>query len=213
MEQRKAAIKEKFANEEYPIHIIGRHLSVTDAMKSYAVDKLKKIERFGVRVIEATIVMDIQKLVHTVDFILNVNNTKIKVSGRTDTMYASIDQALGKLESKLRRYHKRLSEHHAKGVKATSMNVNVLEGPPTPYLDDINDQIEEENLKQREEELKPRKVISHETLPMRTLSQEEAIMKLELSGDQFFIYKSEADQKVKVIYRREDGNYGVIEPE
>lgn len=211
---KKAAIREKFGDEEdYPIHVIGRHIEITDPMKAYAVDKLKKASRFGVRIIEATIVMDIQKVVHCVDFILNVNNTKVKVSGRTETMYSAIDKAIEHLESKLRRYHKRLSEHHAKGLKEASLlNVNIIEKPVAP-LDDINDQIEEENLRHVESNFKAHKVLSKETKPLKQLTQEEAIMKMELSGDPFLLFKAEEDHKLKVMYRRDDDNYGVIEVE
>ncbi|MFZ0564769.1 MAG: ribosome-associated translation inhibitor RaiA [Chlamydiales bacterium] len=212
-EKSKTQIKEKFSTAEYPIHVIGRHVDITEPMKAYAVDKLTKVERFGGRVIEATIVMDIQKLVHSVDFLINVNNTKIKVSGRSENMYASIDQAIEHLQAKLRRYIRRLHEHHTKGLSEIDVNVNVIEAEQISPLDDINDQIEEENLSQIEETLRPHKIVSRETRPLKTLSQAEAIMKMELSEDPFIVYRSEEDRKLKVIYSREDGNYGVIEPE
>ena len=211
IEKSKAQIKEKFVSKEYPIHVIGRHIDITDPMKAYAVDKLTKIERFGGRVIEATIIMDIQKLVHSVDFLINVNNTKIKVSGRSENMYASTDQAIAHLEAKLRRYTHRLHEHETKGLSEIDVNVNIVER--ISLLEEINDQIEEENLSQIEATLRPHKIVSTETRPLRMLNQEEAIMKMELSEDPFLVYRSEEDQKLKVIYRRNDGNYGVIEPE
>lgn len=211
-EARKTAIQEKFAEGEYPIHVIGRKVEVTDAMKKYAIDKLQKIQRFGGRVIEATVVMDIQKLVHSVDFIINVNNTKVKVSGRTENMYSAIDQAIDHLEAKLRRYHKRLTEHHAKGVKSVDMKVSIIERAIN-LVEDINDQIEEETLRKKEEDLHIPRVINKKTKVLKYLNQEEAIMKIELSGDLFLIYKGEEDHKLKVIYRRDDGNYGVIELE
>lgn len=211
-EKTKAEIKEKFANETYPIQIIGRHLDVTDAMKSYAIEKLKKVERlFGGRVMDVMIIMDIQKLVHLVDFIITVNNTKIKVVGRTENMYASIDQAIARLNTKLTRYNRRLHEHHAKGASEIETVVNVI-GPISP-LDDINDQIEEENLKRVEEELRPHAVVSRETYLVKTLNQEEAVMKMELSEEPFMLYLSEEAHKLRVIYRRLDGHYGIIEPE
>jgi len=210
-EKTKAEIKEKFANKEYPIHIIGRHVDITDPMKSYAIDKLTKVERFGGRVVEATVIMDIQKLMHTVDFLINVNNSIIKVTGRSENMYASIDQAIARLESKLRRYVQRLHEHNAKGLAEIDVNVNVIERI-TP-LEDINDQIEEENLRQAEDELRPHAVVSKEKRRLKMLNQEEAIMKMELSEGPFLLYRGEEDQKLKVIYRRDDGNYGVIEAE
>jgi putative sigma-54 modulation protein len=210
-EKTKAEIKEKFAHKKYPIHIIGRHVDITDPMKSYAIDKLTKVERFGGRVIEATVIMDIQKLMHAVDFLINVNNSIIKVTGRSENMYVSVDRAIARLESKLRRYVQRLHEHNAKGLAEIDVNVNIIERI-TP-LEDINDQIEEENLRQVEDELHPHQVVSREVRHLKTLNQEEAIMKMELSEESFLVYRGEEDQKLKVIYRREDENYGVIEAE
>lgn len=210
-ERTKADVKEKFAHFEYPIQIIGRNISITEPMKAYAIDKLTKVNRFGGRILDATITMDIQKQMQTVDFLLNINNTLIKVSGKSDNMYSSIDKALAHLEYKLRRYMRRLHEHHAKGLAEIEMNVNVI-NRITP-VEAINDQIEEENLKQTEEQLKPHQIVSREKTPLKTLNQEEAIMKMELTEDLFIVYKSEEDQKLKVIYRRDDGNYGIIEPQ
>ncbi|NGX55367.1 MAG: Ribosome hibernation promoting factor [Chlamydiae bacterium] len=208
---KKTVVKEKFENQEYPIHVIGRHVDISDPMKAYAVDKLTKAKRFGGRILDVTIIMDIQKLVHSVDFVLDVNNTKIKVTGRTHNMYASIDQAIARLEAQLRRYHRRLHEHHAKKTAEVDMNVNVVE--VIELIDEINDQIEEENLEHVEEELTPHKIVNREIRPLKILNQAEAIMKMDLSNDAFMIYRSEEDQKLKVIYRRTDSNYGIIEVE
>ena len=208
---KKTVVKEKFENQEYPIHVIGRHVDISDPMKAYAVDKLTKAKRFGGRILEVTIIMDIQKLVHSVDFVLDVNNTKIKVTGRTHNMYASIDQAIARLEAQLRRYHRRLHEHHAKKTAEVDMNVNVVE--VIDLIDEINDQIEEENLEHVEEELTPHKIVNREIRPLKILNQDEAIMKMDLSNDAFMIYRSEEDQKLRVIYRRTDSNYGIIEVE
>jgi len=49
-------------------------------------------------------------------------------------------------------------------------------------------------------------------MPLKTLSYQEAVMKLDLSHDPFMLFVNETDQKLKVIYRREDGDYGIIEP-
>lgn len=209
MAKSKAEIREKFENADYPIHIMGRHIEVTDPMKDYAIEKLTKIERFGGKVIDATIVMDIQKHIHTVDFIINVNNIKIKVSGSTRDMYSAIDQAIDRLVGKLSRYLEKIHEHHNKGVSVIDMHVNVIHRDP---LDEINDQIEEENLKQAESSLNPGEVVSKETRALKTLTQPEAVMKMELSEEPFIVYRCEVDRKLKVIYRREeDRNYAIIQ--
>jgi putative sigma-54 modulation protein len=105
-----------------------------------------------------------------------------------------------------------LSEHHALGIADIEMNVNVIQ--TISNLDEINDQIEEENLQTIEKNLHPNhKVVSKEKYPLSQMNQNEAVMKLDLSGDYFMIFRSEEDRKLKIIYRREDGNYGIIEPE
>lgn len=210
-EKTKSQVREKFQDEEYPIHVIGRHVDITEAMKNYAVEKLKKVNRLGGRFIEATIVMDVQKQVQSVDIILYVNDNKIKVSGRSESIYSSVDQAIDHLEKKLRRYTRRIHEHHAKGIKEIEMNVNVIQR--ISPLEDINDQIEEETLRHHEEEMRIPEIVKKETLGLKTLTHQEAIMKMELSEDPFLIFRSEDDQKMKVIYRRDDGNYGIIETE
>lgn len=212
MEGKRAATKEKFANESYPIRFVGRHVDITEPMKAYALEKLAKMEHFGVRVMDATIIMDIQRISHCVDYILDVDNTKIKVSGRSENMYASIDMAVGHLSSKLRRYHRRLREHHMKGIKSVPLNVNIIERQIKP-LEEINDQIEEENFVKIEETLKPHPITKKKTIHLKTLSHTEAVMSMELSGDNFLIYRDEQDRKLKVIYRRNDGNFGIIEVE
>lgn len=208
----KSKVKEQFANYEYPIQIVGKHIEITDAMRSYAVEKLRNIKRFGGHVVEAIITLDVQKLLHIVEFLIIVNNTKIKVSGHSTSMYASIDEAINHLEAKLRRYLDKLHEHHGKHLSQIDMNVNVLRGP-IPLLADINDQIEEENLRAMEAEFTPHKIVSQEKRPLKTLTLDEAVMKMELSGDLFMLYRSEESQKLRVIYRRKDGDYGLMEPE
>ena len=75
----------------------GRHVLVTDAMKDYAVDKIVKIDRFNARIIDVTVVMDIQKLEHRVDITMKVDHIFIKASASSDNMYASIDKAVDRL--------------------------------------------------------------------------------------------------------------------
>jgi putative sigma-54 modulation protein len=56
-------------------------------------------------------------------------------------------------------------------------------------------------------------IIDTKVKPLKTLNTEEALMRIDLSGDQFLIFRSEEDRKLKVLYRRKDGHYGLIRPE
>ncbi|MFT4554517.1 MAG: putative sigma-54 modulation protein [Chlamydiales bacterium] len=211
---RKSKLAEKFAedSQDYNISITGRHVHVTDGMKNYATEKVGKIERFSDRIIDVLVTMDIQKLDHKVDIVIKVDHTKIKAQASTKDMYASIDMAVGKIENQLLKYKNKLQDHHAKGLAAVDMNVNVFSRKVDP-VEEMNEEIEAENRRVVEAEYKPHEIVNSETRPLKILTYEEAIMKMELSKDHFMIFRNEEDNKIKVIYIREDGNFGIIEPE
>lgn len=207
--------KDKFAEEEalgYNISIIGRHIQVTEAMKQYAWDKLSKIERFHNHIMDVHVTMDIQKLEHSVTIIVKFDHFKVKSHAITTDMYVSIDQAIDRLQKQFRRWKERIQDHSKKKLSVVDMKVNVLQRPYNE-VDEFNAVIESEVKEERAKNMVPGKIIGEETLPMKQLTSDEAIMKMELSGDNFLIYRSEEDQKVKVIYRRNDGNYGIVQPE
>lgn len=208
---RKSKIAEQF--EGYEITITGRHILVTDGMKSYAVEKIGKINRFTDRIIDVLVTMDIQKLEHRVDISMKVDHIKIKAQARSENMYTSIDKAVAKIEAQLLKYKKRIQEHQAKGLTSVDMNVNVFRRDPLMELEEVNEDIEEETRRQIEDKYRPSEIVKTETRPLKILTIDEAIMKMELSGDVFMIFRNEEDNKIKVIYRRGDEAFGIIEPE
>ncbi|HNA61720.1 MAG TPA: ribosome-associated translation inhibitor RaiA [Rhabdochlamydiaceae bacterium] len=208
--------KEKFAEQEealgYRLTIMGRNVYVTEAMKNYAFDKLSKIDRFHNHVLDLHVTLDIQKLEHSCVIILSFDHFRVKVAASSTDMYASIDKAVDKLQAKIRRWKSRIQDHHKKAMSAIDMQINVLQSP-FDSLQEINEEIEISNKRSILDEYRPPKVIGADTRPLKTLTTEEAIMKMELSDDNFMIFRGEEDRKLKVIYRRRDGNYGIILPE
>jgi putative sigma-54 modulation protein len=205
--------KAKLVDQQaYNVIVTGRHLEVTEAMKNHAIEKLSKLDRFHDRIIDIAVTMDIQRVNHRVDIRMKVNNIKIKSQAITDNMYASIDQAVHKLQNQLRRYKGRIQDHQTHVGSIVNMPVKIVRAPKED-LTEFNDDIEEENYRQIEESLRPHSIVETETRPLKTLSNSEAVMKLELSLDRFFIYRDEVDRRLKVMYRRHDGNYGIIEVE
>ncbi len=197
----------------YNVIVTGRNVQVTEAMKGYAIEKVSKLERFANRIIDVIVTMDIQKLEHRVDIVMTVTHTLIKSRASSENMYASIDKAVDKMHSQLQKYKTRLQDHHAKGLAVVDMKVNVLRGP-IDEVTEVNDEIEEENSKALEQSYKLHEIVAEETMPLKILTYDEAVMKMELANDEpFMIFRHEQDQKIKVIYRRKDGNYGIIEPE
>jgi putative sigma-54 modulation protein len=193
---------------QYDISVQGRHVQVTDAMKDYVIEKLSKLDRFSTRIIDIAVTMDIQKLEHRVDVVMKFDHMKIKVQSSSDNMYASIDKAVDKLQARIRKYKERIQDHQAKGRAIVEMKVNILNAER-----DLEEETEQERARYTEKVYESHEIVRTETRPMKILTQDEALMKMELSNDQFLIYRSEEDRRIKVIYRMKDSNYGVIDVE
>lgn len=201
-----------FSEEGYDVSVTGRNVEITDAMKDYAVEKVSKMERFSQRIISVHVIMEVQKLLHKVDIVMKVDNIKIKSSAISPDIYASIDEAAHKLQTQLVRYKQRIQDHHFKPTKEVDMEVNVLRPLSDQELAEINEEIDYENRQNIIKRYAPKQIVSKDTKPLKQLTNNEAMLKLELSGDPFLLFLCEEDRRLKLIYRRKDGNYGIIEP-
>lgn len=204
--------KEKFAEEEslgYNIYIIGKNFELTDPMRKHVWDKLTKVERFHNHIMDVHVTLEIQKVEHVAVIVCHFNHFKVKVEARSTDMYASIDRAIQKLQHLFRKWKGKIQDYHKKPLNMIDMSVNVYHHPPRDETEEVNEAIDQENLKN----WMPHKVIANETRVLKHLTTEEAIMKMELSQDPFMLYRDEETQKLKLIYRREDQHYGVIQPE
>jgi putative sigma-54 modulation protein len=204
--------KTKFQNEGYTINITGKNVPISSTIQSYVMDKLSKIERFAPHILEILVTLDVQKLTHTACILIKFLHFKIKVQAATEDMYSAIDKAVDKLTKLIQKYKGKLQEHKNEHLPQIDMRVHVLREKPFD-LEEANEEIEEETLKKEMKQYEFHKVVDKEFLPLKTLTQDEAVMKIELSGDHFLVYRGEEDQKLKVIYRREDENLGVIQLE
>lgn len=212
--------KQKIAefDQGYNVVVTGRHVHVTEAMKAYAEEKLEKLERFGDRIIDIIVTMDIQKLEHKVDIVLKYGHTLIKSHASTTDMYASIDLAVNKLHAQLDRYKSRITDHHAKAHPVIDIPVTIYGVAGTQVTDErelteVNGEIEAETRRRQEKSLQLHEIVRVESQPLKILTNNEAIMKMELSGAPLMVYRCEVSRKLKVIYKLEDGNFGVVEPE
>ncbi|MFA5250236.1 MAG: ribosome-associated translation inhibitor RaiA [Parachlamydiales bacterium] len=201
----------KFENESYRISILARNLSMTPAIEQHVLSKLSKLEHFADHIIDINVTLELQRGNQTASILMKFLHFQIKVSASTSDLYTAIDKAVEKLVKLIKKYKTKLQSYRLKEQREAAIKVKVVERPST--LEEINDQIDEENLKQEEALYKLHKVVKTEALPLKMLKEEEAIMKLELAGDDFLIYRSEEDQLLKVIYRRKDGDLGIIQIE
>lgn len=205
----------EFLQDVYNISVTGRNVMVTDAMKDYATEKVSKIERFSNRIIDVVITMDVQRYEHRVDIVMKVDHLKIKSSANSENMYESIDKAVHKIEAQLLRYKSKIQDYHlGKGHhNSVDMNINVLRAVQDNEVLEVNEDIEDESRRRLYDQFSPHKIVDKESQPLKTITDGEAIMKMQLSGNAFLIYRGEEDRKIKVIYLRKDGDFGVIQAE
>lgn len=206
---------EKSDIQGYNVSVVGKHFPITDAIRNYVFEKLDRIEHLAVtdHIIDVIVTLDAQKLEQSCSILVNLYYFHVKVQASTDNMYSAIDKATDRVLKLIRRYKTKLQSTRAENLSTIDIHVNVIK-PLSDDLAAINDEIAAENAREEEEENKwLHEVVAKETVPLRMLTQDEAVMKMELSDEPFLIFRGEEDQKIKVIYRREDKNYNVLQIE
>ena len=198
--------------QEYALHIVSKHKEASEAIKEHIQRKLTKLEKFTDRIVDIHVNCEVQKLNHNVRIGMKFSHFRVQTHATTLDLYQSIDKAIEKLQRKLSKWKSKIQHHHTKEPKMVSMPVDIYEGTEK-YLEDINDAIEEETQERVESMMAPPKVVKEKKRNLKMLTNDEALMKLELSMDNFLVFRSEEDQKLKVAYRRRDNSYGLLQPE
>lgn len=170
------------------IIVTGRQIEVTPALKNYAEKKIKKIKRYLSNITEAVVTINVEKYRHKVEVLLKVNGVLVQAEGITGDIYSSIDDVVDKLERQIKRYKEKLVSHRKSESKASAI---VNEASAIAEVGRI--------IKNKRFELKP-------------MSPDEAVMQMELLDKDFFIFSNDNSGDINVIYRRKDGNFGLIEP-
>jgi putative sigma-54 modulation protein len=186
--------------------MIGRNIEVTDAMRSYAEEKLEKLNRFSDQIVDAKVVMSYATDGNPaepakVEVQLNVPNGIVRAEESGPDTYAATDMVVEKLERQLRRFKER------RLAKRTQEPPASLEVPPLPIDNDgALPPVEGED-----EESDPA-IVRVKRHVMRPMSPEDAAMQMEALGHSFFVFHNMDTEVISVIYLRDDGDYGLIEP-
>jgi len=182
------------------VRVTVRHESITDSLRSYAVEKVNHLPLEYPKIIDAKVILDVHKGRHEAEIVLTCSNhILIQATAIHEDMYAAIDAAASKVARRMRKQKTRLLKR--KRVRPESIR----------YVDEF--QFNEAVLDHSEESVAdPEPVIIHrESVQVRTLQKEEAIMDLELSDKPFVLFHNERREgKLQLVYRRKDGEYASI---
>jgi putative sigma-54 modulation protein len=173
------------------IRTIGKNIEVTDALKSSVEKKLSKLEKYFGESVNATATLSVQRNLQKIEVLIPFNNVMLRAEEKNDDMYSAIDLVIDKLEGQIRKQKTKLQKRNYEGSLRFQ---NILS-----YDEDLSNG-EPEIVKTKKFAIKP-------------MSDEEAVLQMELLGHDFYVYKSSNTNQVNVLYKRKDGNYGLIEQE
>jgi putative sigma-54 modulation protein len=184
------------------IQIKGKNFEITDALKAYVEKKLPKLEKYFHDLKEAVVTMSVQRGLHVVEVQLEGDGILLRGEERRGTdMYGSIDQVVEKLESRVKKFKGKLYDKTiAEGPKEKE---TIREGIRTESLgpEGFEGEIEEAPT-----------VVRTKKFAMKPMTPEEAAQQMELLHHDFFVFRNAQTEDVNVVYKRDDGNYGLIEP-
>ena len=170
-------------------NIHGRKIDVTDSIKSYIEEKIGRLDKYfeNPEEITATAVIKLRGKDQVVEVTINANKFILRGEESHKDLYASIDKVSDKIERQIRKNKTRLKK---KSVKDISKD----------FVLDFEETEENDNV-----------IVKRKTIENKPMSEEEAILQMELLGHEFFAYKNEETNEVNILYKRKDGDYGVLE--
>ncbi len=173
----------------------GENLEITPAIREYIETKVSKLEKYFSNELEANVYANAKVYKNgnqKIEITVPLKGVTLRAEEVNTDLYASVDLAVDKLERQMRKHKTRINRKgREKGIVEDELITSELET------------IEESDL----EFVKVKKV------PANLMSKEEAILQMELIGHDFFIFLDESTNEFAVVYKRKDGNYGVLELE
>ncbi len=183
--------------------ISGKQIDIGAALQNHAKTELGSvIEKYAERPTDAQIVFSRSGREHVCEATVHLSTgLTAQARARAGEIYAAFDQCCGKMEKQLRRYKRRLKDHHRKRADPVE-----LSGAASYILAASDDSMDQEP-----DSLRPM-IIAESESQIPTLSAGEAVMQMELAESPVLVFRNEKHGGVNVVYRREDGNFGWVDP-
>ncbi|ASS76887.1 ribosomal subunit interface protein [Tumebacillus algifaecis] len=180
------------------IQVRGNHLEVTEALRQYVDKKIGRLEKYFHAPTEFSVhvTLSVVRDYHTVEVTMPINGFVLRAEEKSGDMYASIDTVSDKLEKQIEKHKAKLNKRlRQEGVSSLFKEhgesaVHVLTEDET----DLGD------------------VVRVKKFAVKPMPVDEAVMQMDLLGHDFFVFSNAETDEVNVVYKRKDGQYGLIEP-
>ena len=166
-------------------NIRGNKIDVTEAINDYIKSKLSKVEKYFDDDVEAKAIISARGKDQKVEVTIWSGKYNVRAEETHEDLYAAVDLVVDKLERQLKKYKDKLTDKRS--IKDT-------------YVPEIEEYFEEEET-----------IVRRKEVFLKPIDEEEAITQMELLGHSFFVFKNVDTDKINVVYKRKDGDYGIIE--
>lgn len=190
------------------IQVTGKQIDVGDALRTHVEDRFTAaVSKYAENPIDSTVTFSRDRHETVCDAMVHLSTGMVaKATGKATDPYAAAEGACDRLEKQLRRYKRRLKDHH----KARKEPVPAMEAEAY-VLQSYSDGHDEADGPEEPEGLEPL-VIAEMRHPVHTLSVGEAVMRMEMADEHFLLFNNDSHGGLNVVFRRPDGNIGWIAP-
>lgn len=178
------------------IDVTFRHMEVSEPVRAYVEEKLDRVKKYIDEPIDAQAVLSVEKKIrHKAVVTISAKGITIKASEETNDMYAAVDAMVDKIERQLKRYKEKLKKHKPANGKERQVQKTVFaaESIDTGSVEPT--------------------IIRSNSFPVKPMAVEEAVMQMDLLHKDFLVFTDSTTEEINVVYRRKDGNYGLIVPQ
>ncbi|MEW6368120.1 MAG: ribosome-associated translation inhibitor RaiA [Acidobacteriota bacterium] len=170
--------------------LTGRGFDITPAIKSFVNERIEKLGKFLDEIIEVHCILTVEKYRHQAEVSVHTRRRKLSSTALSGDMYSSLQSVFNKLETQAKKLKEKRKERKRKDSEK-----RVTQVEPTPAG-----------------ELSGR-IVRVDNFNLRPMSAEDAVLRMTTDKSDFFVFRSITTDSVAVVYRRKDGNVGLIEPE
>lgn len=181
------------------VQVHGKGVEVTEALREYADRKVNKLTKHFRMLSAATVTQTVQGKQQRVEVQLIGDGITLRGEDRGDDLYAAMDRVVDKLERQMQKYKDRMhgrNGHHHHGEfnspRTAPVAIDGIDEPEPPVTG---------------------RIVRHKRFEIKPVSPGEAVAQMELLSHDFFVFENAETGEVNVLYRREDDNYGLLEPE
>jgi putative sigma-54 modulation protein len=169
-----------------------KNLTPSEPLKAYVGEKLNRLDKYLHNPAEANVVLLVEKFRHSAE--VNITGDRLNIVGKEETndMYSAIDMVVDKIEKQIKKSKEKIRERRGGGGKGHVLESDAA-GPATA-----------------EEQGAARVRVTH--IEYKPMHVEEAVMQIDLAQDNFLVFTNARTDQVNVLYRRKDGDFGLIQP-